>query len=43
LPHFVFLNKVLVGVFKLMAKLQPTIDTTRSRALLRETQANLTA
>lgn len=36
-PHFVFLNKVLVGVFNLMAQLQPTIDTRRSRALLGDT------
>jgi len=41
--HFVFLNKVLVGIFNLMHDLQPTIDTRRSRALLRETQADLAA
>lgn len=33
-PHFIFINKVLVGLFNLLAKLQPRIDTTRSRDLL---------
>ncbi len=36
-PHFVFLNKVLVGIFNLMGQLGPVIDTRRSRALLEGT------
>jgi predicted unusual protein kinase regulating ubiquinone biosynthesis (AarF/ABC1/UbiB family) len=35
-PHFIFLNKVLVGLFSLMLKLKPTIDTTHSRDLLHQ-------
>jgi predicted unusual protein kinase regulating ubiquinone biosynthesis (AarF/ABC1/UbiB family) len=33
--HFIFINKVLVGLFNLLGTLEPTIDTTRSRTLLR--------
>jgi len=36
-PHFIFLNKVLVGLFNLLSKLQPTVDTARSRDLLDRT------
>ena len=35
-PHFIFINKVLVGLFNLLGKLEPNIDTTHSRELLRE-------
>lgn len=35
--HFIFLNKVLVGLFSLLLKLKPTIDTTHSRTLLDST------
>ena len=36
-PHFIFLNKVLVGLFNLLGTLQPTVDTSHSRELLEQT------
>jgi hypothetical protein len=33
-PHFIFLNKALVGLLNLLIQLRPRIDTTRSVALL---------
>jgi len=33
-PHFIFLNKALVGLLNLLTQLQPQIDTTRSVELL---------
>jgi len=33
-PHFIFLNKALVGLLNLLTQLRPRIDTTRSVALL---------
>lgn len=35
-PHFIFINKVLVGLFNLLGKLAPVVDTTHSRALLHQ-------
>ena len=35
-PHFIFLNKALVGLLNLLTKLQPTIDTTYSLSLLND-------
>ncbi len=35
-PHFIFLNKALVGLLNLLTQLEPTIDTTRSVELLNE-------
>ena len=35
-PHFIFLNKALVGLLNLLTQLRPRIDTTRSVALLNE-------
>ena len=40
-PHFIFLNKVLVGLFNLLGKLEPTVDTTHSRDLLDHTVARI--
>lgn len=34
--HFIFLNKVLVGIFSLLLKLQPVINTTHSRDCLND-------
>lgn len=34
--HFIFINKVLVGLFSLMAQLRPTIDTRHSQDLLHQ-------
>lgn len=39
--HFIFINKVLVGLFSLMSQLKPTLDTRRSRQLLHESVAAL--
>jgi predicted unusual protein kinase regulating ubiquinone biosynthesis (AarF/ABC1/UbiB family) len=35
-PHFIFLNKALVGLLNLLTKLKPTIDTTHSLSLLND-------
>ncbi len=35
-PHFIFLNKALVGLLNLLTQLQPTIDTTYSLSLLND-------
>jgi len=35
-PHFIFLNKALVGLLNLLTQLKPRIDTTKSLALLNE-------
>jgi len=35
-PHFIFLNKALVGLLNLLTKLEPRIKTKKSRALLDE-------
>lgn len=35
-PHFIFLNKALVGLLNLLTQLQPRIDTTESLSLLNE-------
>jgi predicted unusual protein kinase regulating ubiquinone biosynthesis (AarF/ABC1/UbiB family) len=35
-PHFIFLNKALVGLLNLLTQLEPTIDTTRSVELLND-------
>ena len=39
--HFIFINKVLVGLFSLLAQLEPTIDTRKSRSLLHDSVAAL--
>lgn len=39
--HFIFINKVLVGLFGLMNQLQPKLNTTRSRMALHESVAEL--
>ena len=41
--HFIFLNKVLVGLFGLLMKLKPTIDTTHSRDCLNAAIARINA
>jgi predicted unusual protein kinase regulating ubiquinone biosynthesis (AarF/ABC1/UbiB family) len=35
-PHFIFLNKALVGLLNLLTQLKPRIETDESRALLNE-------
>jgi predicted unusual protein kinase regulating ubiquinone biosynthesis (AarF/ABC1/UbiB family) len=35
-PHFIFLNKALVGLLNLLTQLKPRIDTTHSLALLND-------
>jgi len=35
-PHFIFLNKALVGLLNLLTKLKPTLDTRHSLSLLNE-------
>ena len=40
-PHFIFLNKALVGVLNLLAQLGARVDTTESVSLLNEALADL--
>jgi len=35
-PHFIFLNKALVGLLNLLTQLRPRVDTTRSLSLLKD-------
>jgi predicted unusual protein kinase regulating ubiquinone biosynthesis (AarF/ABC1/UbiB family) len=40
-PHFIFLNKALVGLLNLLTRLEARVDTTESMSLLNEALADL--